>query len=136
MAIREIIYRLLLSEQSERVRHLVRAGNTYNRIFAVIERLRIDFDKPLRIEVLAKENGMSVSSLHHHFKAVTAMSPVRFQKQLRLQAARRLMLSENMDAAGAGYEVGYDDASHFNREYKSLLGVPPLRDIQRLREEA
>ena len=135
MVTREIVYRLLLGDQSERVRHLVRAGNTHNRIFAVIERLRIDFDKPLRIEVLAKENGMSVSSLHHHFKAVTAMSPVRFQKQLRLQAARQLMLSENMDAAGAGYRVGYDDPSHFNREYKSLFGVPPIRDIQRLREE-
>lgn len=136
MVMREIIYRLLLSEQHERVRHLVRTGNTYDRILVVIERLRTNFDKPLRVELLAKENGMSVSSLHHHFKAVTAMSPVRFQKQVRLQVARQLMLSENMDAAGAGYRVGYDDPSHFNREYKSLFGVPPLRDIQRLREEA
>jgi AraC-like DNA-binding protein len=85
---------------------------------------------------MAQELGMSVSSLHHHFKAVTAMSPLQFQKRLRLQEARRLMLGENLDAATAAYRVGYNDASHFNREYKSLFGEPPMRDVQRLREEA
>jgi len=79
---------------------------------------------------------MSVSGLHHHFKAVTALSPLQFQKRLRLQEARRLMLSEDLDAASAAYRVGYLDASHFNREYKSLFGVPPMRDVQRLREAA
>ena len=79
---------------------------------------------------------MSVSGFHHHFKAVTAMSPLQFQKQLRLQEARRLMLGEDLDAASAGARVGYHDAAHFNREYKSLFGVPPMRDMQRLREEA
>jgi AraC-like DNA-binding protein len=79
---------------------------------------------------------MSVSRLRYHFKAVTALSPSLFQKQLRLQEARRLLLSEGLDAAGAAYRVGYHDASHFNREYKSLFGVPPMRDVQRLREEA
>jgi AraC-like DNA-binding protein len=78
---------------------------------------------------------MSVSGLHHHFKAITAMSPLQFQKQLRLQEARRLMLSEALDAASTAYRLGYHDASHFNREYKSLFGVPPMRDMQRLREE-
>jgi len=78
---------------------------------------------------------MSVSGLHHHFKAVTALSPWQFQKRLRLQEARRLMLGEDLDAASAAYRVGYHDASHFNREYKSLFGVPPMRDVQRLREE-
>ena|SRR5690349_1926086 len=78
---------------------------------------------------------MSVSGLHHHFKAVTALSPLQFQKRLRLQEARRLMLGEDLDAASAAYRVGYHDASHFNREYKSLFGVPPMRDVQRLREE-
>ncbi len=77
---------------------------------------------------------MSVSGFHHHFKTVTAMSPLQFQKQLRLQEARRLMLGEGFDAATAGYRVGYDDASHFNRDYKRLFGVPPMRDVARLRD--
>ncbi len=79
---------------------------------------------------------MSVSGFHYHFKAVTAMSPLQFQKQLQLQEARRLMLSENLDATSAAYRVGYNDASHFNREYKSVFGVPPMRDVQQLRETA
>jgi AraC-like DNA-binding protein len=79
---------------------------------------------------------MSVSGFHHHFKAVTTMSPLQFQKQMRLQEARRLMLGEHLDAASAGYRVGYDDASHFNREYKRLFGLPPLRDVERLRAAA
>ena len=84
---------------------------------------------------MAQELGMSVSSLHHHFKAVTAMSPLQFQKRLRLQEARRLMLGEDLDAATAAYRVGYNDASHFNREYKRHFGDPPMRDVQRLRGE-
>jgi AraC-like DNA-binding protein len=79
---------------------------------------------------------MSVSGFHHHFKAVTALSPLQFQKRLRLLEARRLMLGEDFDAASAAYRVGYNDASHFNREYKSLFGVPPMRDMQRLRTAA
>jgi AraC-like DNA-binding protein len=90
----------------------------------------------LRIDSLARELGMSVSGFHHHFKAVTAMSPLQFQKQLRLQEARRIMLGENLDAASAGYRVGYDDASQFSREYKRLFGQPPVRDVERLRETA
>ena len=78
---------------------------------------------------------MSVSGLHHHFKTVTALSPLQFQKQLRLQEARRLMLSEDLDAISAAYRVGYQDPAYFNREYKSLFGVPPMRDVQRLRGE-
>jgi AraC-like DNA-binding protein len=85
---------------------------------------------------MAQDLGMSVSSFHHHFKAVTAMSPLQFQKQIRLQEARRIMLGEDLDAASAGYRVGYNDASHFNREYKRLFGLPPLRDVERLREAA
>jgi AraC-like DNA-binding protein len=77
---------------------------------------------------------MSVSGFHHHFKAVTAMSPLQFQKQMRLQEARRLMLAQGLDAASAGYQVGYNEASHFNREYKKLFGEPPIRDVERLRE--
>jgi AraC-like DNA-binding protein len=133
---REIIYRLLVGEQGGRLRHLATLGGYTPHIARAVELLRRDFDQPLRIESLARELGMSVSGLHHHFKAVTAMSPLQFQKRLRLQEARRLMLGEDLDAASAAYRVGYHDASHFNREYKILFGVPPMRDVQRLREEA
>lgn len=88
------------------------------------------------MERIAHALGMSVSGFHHQFKAVTALSPLQFQKRLRLQEARRLMLGEHLDAASAGSHVGYDDAAHFNREYKSLFGLPPLRDVERLREAA
>jgi AraC-like DNA-binding protein len=133
---REIIYWLLKGEQGTRLRHLAILGGNTSSIARAIERLRQDFDQPLRIEDLARELGMSVSGLHHHFKEVTALSPLQFQKRLRLHEARRLMLGEDLDAASAAYRVGYRDASHFNREYKSLFGVPPMRDVQRLREEA
>ena len=133
---REIIYWLLKGEQGTRLRHLAILGGTTSSIARAIERLRQDFDQPLRIEDLARELGMSVSGLHHHFKEVTALSPLQFQKRLRLHEARRLMLGEDLDAASAAYRVGYRDASHFNREYKSLFGVPPMRDVQRLREAA
>ncbi len=133
---REIIYRLLVGEQGARLRHLSLLGGYTSRIARAIERLGQDFDQPLRIEQLARELGMSVSGLHHHFKAVTAISPLQFQKRLRLLEARRLMLGEDLDAASAAFRVGYRDASHFNREYKSLFGVPPMRDVQRLREAA
>ena len=133
---REIIYRLLMSDQGNRLRHLVISGGYTPYIAKAVERLRQDYDQPLRIEQIASELGMSVSSFHHHFKAVTAMSPLQFQKQLRLQEARRLMLGEDLDAASAAFRVGYQDASHFNREYKSVFGIPPMRDVQRLREAA
>jgi AraC-like DNA-binding protein len=86
------------------------------------------------MEQLAQALGMSISGLHNQFKAVTSMSPLQFQKRLRLREARRLMLSEHLDAAGAGARVGYDDAAHFNREYKRVFGLPPIRDIERRRE--
>jgi AraC-like DNA-binding protein len=133
---REIVYRLLMGEQGDRLRHIMVQGGHTHRIARAIEWLRKEFDQPLRIDDIAQELGMSVSSFHHHFKAVTAMSPLQFQKQMRLQEARRLMLGENLDAASAGYRVGYNDASHFNREYKRLFGLPPLRDVERLREAA
>ena len=101
-----------------------------------VEKLRQDFAKPLRIEDVAGELGMSVSGFHAHFKAVTAMNPLQFQKHLRLQEARRLMLNENLDAGEAGYRVGYDDQSYFSRDYKRHFGEPPMRDIERLREPA
>ncbi len=133
---REIIYRLLVGEQGARLRYLALLGGATTRIARAIERLRQDFDQPLRIEQLAQELGMSVSGLHHHFKAVTALSPLQYQKRLRLLEARRLLLGEDLDATRAAYRVGYQDVSHFNREYKSLFGVPPMRDVHRLRQAA
>lgn len=133
---REIIYRLLVGEQGARLRHLAVLGGDTHRIASAVDRLRKDFNQPLRIESMARELGMSVSGFHHHFKSVTAMSPLQFQKQLRLQEARRLMLGENLDATRAAYRVGYDDASHFSREYKRLFGAPPMRDVEQLRAAA
>ena len=133
---REIVYRLLMGDQGDRLRHVALLGGQTDRIAEAVVRLRREFNQPLRIESLARELGMSVSGFHHHFKAVTAMSPLQFQKQLRLQEARRIMLGENLDAASAGYRVGYDDASQFSREYKRLFGHPPVRDVEQLREAA
>jgi AraC-like DNA-binding protein len=133
---REIVYRLLRGGQGDRLRHIVvLGGNTY-RIAKAIERFRKDYNQPLRIESIARELGMSISGFHHHFKAVTTMSPLQFQKRLRFQEARRLMLGEHLDVASTAYQVGYDDASQFNREYKRLFGLPPMRDVERLREDA
>lgn len=133
MTTREIIFRLLMGKQGARLRHIAVLGGHTDCIARAIERLRHDYDKQLSIEGLARDLGMSLSGFHNHFKAVTAMSPLQFQKHLRLQEARRLMLGEDLDAASAGYRVGYDDASHFSREYKRLFGEPPLRDVERLR---
>lgn len=132
---REIIFRLWRGEQSARLRHIAANSSYTTPIAKAIERLRTQFDQPLRIEEIAHESGMCVSGFHHHFKAVTAMSPLQFQKVLRLQEARRLMLGEQLDAASAAFRVGYDDASHFSREYKRHFGLPPVRDIEQLRKK-
>ena len=102
-----------------------------NRAIGWIKR---NFREPLRIDTVASEARMSASALHQHFKTVTGMSPLQFQKQLRLQEARRLMLSEAADAAIAGHSVGYESPSQFSREYRRLFGAPPVRDIERLKE--
>jgi AraC-like DNA-binding protein len=133
---REIVYRLLMGEQGDRLRYIAALGGYTPHIARAIERIHKDFDQPLRIDSIAHELGMSVSGFHHQFKAVTAMSPLQFQKRLRLQEARRLMLGEGLDAASAAYRVGYHDTSYFNREYKGLFGLPPMRDMGRLREAA
>jgi AraC-like DNA-binding protein len=131
---REIIFRLLIGEQRARLAHIAASGGNTQRITQAINRLRREYNQPLRVEDLARDSGMSVSGFHHHFKTLTAMSPLQFQKKLRLQEARKLMLGEGLDAAEAGYRVGYDDPSHFSREYKRLFGEPPLRDRERLRQ--
>ena len=133
---REIVYRLLVGAQGARLRHIAGLGGDTHRIARAVDHLRRDFKQPVRIERNAQELGMSVSGLYHQFKAVTAMSPLQYQKRLRLQEARRLMLGEHLDAASAGARVGYDDAAYFSREYKSFFGLPPMRDVDRLREAA
>ncbi|BAU65089.1 AraC family transcriptional regulator [Stanieria sp. NIES-3757] len=133
---REIIYGLLMGAQGNRLCQIAVLGGYTHHIARAVDRLRKDFNQPLRIKDIARELGMSVSGFHHHFKSLTAMSPLQFQKQLRLQEARRLMLGQNLDATTAAYRVGYDDASHFNREYKRHFGTPPMRDVERLRESA
>jgi AraC-like DNA-binding protein len=136
LIIREIVYRLLSGAQCGRMRHLATFGGQTHRMVRAVEKLRDNFDKPLHVEDVARELGMSVSGFHAHFKGVTNMSPLQFQKHLRLQEARRLMLSENLDAGEAGYRVGYDDQSHFSRDYKRHFGEPPMRNVDRLRELA
>lgn len=133
---REIIYRLLTGDQGDRLRQLPSPGNHSHLVARALKRLRQEFNQQLSIEDLAKEVGMSSTRFHHHFKAVTDMSPLQFQKQLRLQEARRLMLSEELDAASAGYRVGYDDPSHFSRDYKKHFGRSPMRDVEKLRQIA
>lgn len=133
LVMREIIYRLLVGAQSLRLRHLVAGHRRTPRIARAVAAIRERFDQPLRIDAIARQLGMSVSAFHAHFKAVTAMSPLQFQKQLRLQEARRLLLTEQVDAAEVGYRVGYDSPSHFSREYKRHFGQPPIRDAEQLR---
>ena len=134
LVVREIIYRLLIGEQANRLCHVARFGGKTHRMARAIATIRKSFDETIRIEDLAEELDMSVSGFHSHFKTVTGMSPLQFQKQLRLQEARRLMMNAGLDATQAGQQVGYDDPSHFTREYKRHFGRPPKRDIEHLRE--
>src|SRR5882724_7027123 len=133
LIIREIVYRLSRGEQGARLGHLLTSAGDTRRISRAVEQLRENFDRPLRIDDIARDLRMSVSGFHHHFKSVTAMSPLQFQKQIRLQEARRLMLGEELDAASAGFRVGYEDPSYFSRDYKKQFGAPPQRDVARLR---
>ena len=132
LIVKEIIYRLLAGGQGARLGHLLPSGET-QRISRAIGHLREHFDEPLKIDDIARQLGMSASGFHHHFKSVTAMSPLQFQKQIRLQEARRLILGEDLDAASAGFRVGYEDPSYFSLDYKKLFGSPPQRDIVSLR---
>ena len=130
---REIIYRILRGPEGARLRAIATLGDQSHRTAKAIAWISANYAKPLRVEDLAEITNMGVSTLHHHFRALTAMSPLQYQKQLRLQAARGLMLVNGLDAASAAFEVGYESASQFNREYSRLFGQPPMRDIQSLR---
>lgn len=131
---KEIIYRLLVGDQGERLRQIAATGSQSQQIARAIEWLKGNFSQPLRINDLAEQARMSSSTFHHHFRSMTALSPLQYQKQLRLQEARRLMLAERMDAANAAFQVGYESPSQFSREYNRMFGAPPLRDITKLRQ--
>jgi AraC-like DNA-binding protein len=130
---REIIYRILRSAEGARLRAIATLGEQSHRTAKAIAWIKANYAEPLRVEDLAGIAGMGVSTLHHHFRVLTAMSPVQYQKQLRLQAARGRMLVDGLDAASAAFEVGYESASQFNREYSRFFGQPPMRDIRTLR---
>jgi AraC-like DNA-binding protein len=129
----EIIYRILLGPAGARLRAIATLGDQSHRTAKAIAWIRTNYTKPLPVEDLAQIAGMGVSTLHHHFRALTAMSPLQYQKKLRLHAARERMLMDGLDAASAAFEVGYESASQFNREYNRLFGQPPIRDIRTLR---
>ena len=133
---REIIYRLLQGAQGNRLRSVATQGHQSHKTAKAVTWLRENFEKPLNVDQLATLTGMSRSTLHHHFRDLTTMSPLQFQKQLRLQAARRKMLIDELDAARAAFEVGYESPSQFSREYKRFFGKPPVRDIQALKASA
>ncbi|MEM9448392.1 MAG: AraC family transcriptional regulator [Cyanobacteria bacterium P01_E01_bin.6] len=134
--VREIYYRLLASEYGEAIRQIATSGSNMQRISRLVKQIKTDFAQTLRIEILAEQANMSTSSFHRHFKAVTSMSPLQYQKQLRLLEARRLMLAEDSDATQAAYQVGYESPSQFSREYSRMFGAPPIQDIQRLRTDS
>lgn len=129
LALREIHYRVLLGELGQRLRSLCEVDGASQRIARAIELLKARYAEPLRIEDLAAAAHMSASSLHQRFRAATATTPLQFQKQLRLQEARRLMLVEGIEAAAAGHRVGYESPSQFSREYRRLFGAPPKREV-------
>ena len=133
---REIIYRLLQGPQGDRLRAIATLADQDYRTAKAVTWLRENYEKTLNVDDLASISGMSRSTFHHHFRSLTAMSPLQFQKQLRLHAARQKMLNEELDATSAAFEVGYESPSQFNREYKRFFGQPPIRDIQAIRASA
>ncbi|WP_122689987.1 AraC family transcriptional regulator [Pseudomonas viridiflava] len=133
LIIREMLYRLLSESGNGIVRQLARADSRLRQIAKAIAWMREHYRQGCRIDDIAELAGMSRSTFHAHFKAVTSMSPLEFRSQLRLQEARRLMVAEAVDAAGAGYQVGYESPSQFSRDYVRLFGLPPARDASRLR---
>jgi len=133
---REIVYRILRGPEGARLRAIATLGDRSHRTAKAIAWIKTNYGKQLRVEELAEIAGMAVSTLHHSFRALTAMSPLQYQKQIRLQAARARMLADDVDAATVAFAVGYESASQFNREYSRLFGQPPIRDIRNLRSQA
>jgi AraC-like DNA-binding protein len=133
LAEREILYRLLRGDQTSRMSQIAFGESKLQQVNRAIGWIKRNFREAFSVEFLASEARMSASALHQHFRTVTGMSPLQYQKQLRLQEARRLMLSQDVDAAAAGHSVGYESPSQFSREYRRVFGAPPARDIARLR---
>ena len=131
---REIFFRILVGDQGARLRQMASAGSSSHQIAKAINWLKDNYTNPLRVEELASHVHMSPSTFHHHFRKMTAMSPLQYQKWLRLNEARRLMLSDSMDAGLAAFRVGYESQSQFSREYSRLFGNSPLRDIKNIRQ--
>jgi AraC-like DNA-binding protein len=129
---REIIYRILRGPEGARLRAVATLGDQSHRTAKAVAWITANYAKPLHVEELAQIASMGVSTLHHHFRTLTAMSPLQYQKQLRLQSARSLMANNGLDAASAAFEVGYESATQFNREYSRFFGQPPMRDIRAL----
>lgn len=136
LVVDEILIRLLRSSVGSRVAQIGYADSAVQRITRAVSEIRVHFSQPLKVDALARLVHMSVSSFHEHFKAVTSMSPLQYQKVLRLQEARRLMLANSLDAKGAAREVGYLSASQFSREYARYFGSAPSRDVARLRDDS
>jgi len=130
----EILYRLLTGEQGPRLLQVAAAGSNSEQIAKAVDWLKKNFSSPLKIDDLAAHSGMSTSSFHQHFRSLTAMTPLQYQKRLRLNEARQLMLMKRLDAGTAGFQVGYESQSQFSREYSRFFGAPPSRDIKNLRE--
>lgn len=133
---REILYRLLMGDQGEKLRQIASTGSRSNQVARAIDWLKTNYSQQLKIEQLADMANMSSSSFHNHFRAMTSLSPLQYQKHLRLQEARRLMLAEDLDATRAAFQVGYESSSQFSREYSRLFGAPPLRDVSNLKQVA
>lgn len=129
---REVIYRILRGPAGTRLRAIATLGDQSHRTAKAVTWINANYSKTLRVEELARLTNMGVSTLHHHFRALTAMSPLQYQKQIRLQSARSLMLNNGLDAASAAFEVGYESATQFNREYSRFFGQPPMRDVKAL----
>ena len=134
LVLREVNYRLLQDDPSGRLAEMAIGDGRLRRVSGAITWLRNHYAEPMEVADLARRSNMSPSSLHHEFKAVTALSPLQYQKRLRLHEARRLLLSGATSAEGTAYEVGYASASQFSREYARLFGEPPRRDAERARE--
>ncbi|WP_114417188.1 AraC family transcriptional regulator [Marinospirillum perlucidum] len=133
---REIIYRLLKGEQGGRLRQIVASGRNSYRVVRTLEWLKEHYNESIKVDEMASRAGLSVSAFHHHFRAMTAMTPLQYQKRIRLSEARRLMMTEHLDASRAAFQVGYESPSQFSREYSRMFGAPPMQDIRKLIQQS
>jgi len=129
---REILYRVLQGPQGAMLRGIAMPDSALSRVSRAIQRIRRDFAQPLRVEALARQAAMSASAFHRHFKAATSLSPVQYQKRIRLLQARTLLVAHGRSVSSAAFEVGYESATQFSREYARAFGLPPGRDAERI----